>query len=774
MSPAPIPSNEAARLDALWRAQIMDTPLDPQYDTLAELAALAVKAPSALVVLVDRDRAWVKARLGTELHEVPRPDSFCAHVVHCGEPILTLNAAEDARFCRNPSVTGSQHIRFYAGCPIVVPGTNLCLGALCVIDRRVWHSFDNEALRALDLLAKQVARLLHLNWQLADERRTLFNFVAKVSHELRTPIHGILGCADTLRHQLEGDAEVQHYLEAITSSATQSMHVMNGILDFSRLHNQRDIPLEPRTVSLRQCIEGPLKDLRFNPNAQQLDIGYELDEDLEVEVDSKRLQLVLANLLSNAVRFTVEGSVRVVASSRPAEGHAGHRVVRFEVRDTGVGVPPCVADVLFQPFRQGDDSPTRVRGGCGLGLAVCRGLCEALGGDIWLDRKEGRGSTFGFTIQVPARSVPASEPAFEGRTVLVVDPNTESSLAQHCKSLGLQVHECLTMTAANAVLHRLGPSAIHLVLYNIPIHPEESRIAPPRVPWVAVSLHRQRPPPRGWPLPAFTLSPPVLYSDLKRQLQRLWPAEEPQTQPPLLPSPSSLKIAVVDDNPVNCAVLNGFLKRLGSHSDLYSNGQEVVAGAEDDQYDVVFMDLEMPVMDGFEATCRLRRMKRAKYVVAVTANGSPDVREACMALGMDEMLEKPISFQDVERAVLNFTRSVAAVTPSTPPNSLVSPLAHPLARAGSLSRTAGQGSPAASEPRSPTQLNGSSRPMHSPNARGRTLNPLTLRRPSSPHAKQPPTPFHLRKGFPLQAGLESPCAGGSCDRPGYLLASHTC
>eukprot|EP00667_Euglena_gracilis_P001622 EG_transcript_1624 len=657
MPSAPAPANEAARLDALRQALVLDTPPEPQYDILAELATLVTKAPSAFIVLVDQHRAWVKARVGVETAEVPRADSLCAHVVHRGEPVLTLDAAEDPRFFDVPLVTGPPHVRFYAGCPLLVPGTDLCLGALCVLDTRAWAALDDAAFLALRLLAQQAAQLLHLNGMLAHERRTLSNFVAKVSHELRTPLHGVLGCADVLRHQLEGAREAQYTLEAIESSAMHGMHVVNGILDFARLR-AGGLALEPRPVSLRQCVEAPLRGLRADPATQRLDVGYELDEDLEMEVDGKRLQQVLANLLSNAVRFTQEGSVRVAVSSRPVKDCPARRTVRFEVRDTGLGIAPAQLAALFQPFRQGDDSPTRAHGGCGLGLAVCRGVCEALGGRIWLESGEGRGSTFCFTIEVPARTVPETlSPGVAGRSVLVVDPDPASPLLAHCRALGLEVSHSPTLVAAQAVLHQIGSAPAPLLLYASSGR-QEPKIAAPPGPWAAIGTTPAKAP-RGWPPPAFTLSRPVLYSDLQQQLRRLWRAEPPNASLVPRATASSLRVAVVDDNPVNCAVLRGFLKRLGCQIDLYCNGQEVVASAEGDMYDIVLMDLEMPVMDGFEATRLLRRTRRAKYVVAVTANGSPDVRRQCLAVGMDEFLEKPVRFQDVERVLQNFSRSAS-------------------------------------------------------------------------------------------------------------------
>eukprot|EP00667_Euglena_gracilis_P008476 EG_transcript_8588 len=547
MTPPPAPANEAARLAALRQAHVLDTPPEPQYDRLAELATLVTKAPAALIVLVDADRTWVKARVGCDWAAVPRADSFCSHVVHGGEPVLTLDAAEDPRFCTNAFVTGPPHVRFYAGCPLLVPGTDLCLGTLCVLDTQAWPGLPDAAFLALRLLAAQAAQLLHLNGQLADVRQTLANVAAKVSHELRTPLNGVLGSTDVLGHQLPDHPEALRCLEAITASAGQGLHVLNSILDFACLQAGA-LPLEAQAVSLRHCIEAPLEALRADPNAQHLDVGYELDEDLEMEVDGKRLRQVLASLLSNAVRFTPEGAVRVAVSSRPTEGCPVRRTVRFEVRDTGPGIAPDQVARLFEPFRQGDDSPTRPHGGCGLGLAVCRGVCEALGGRIWLEGGEGRGSTFCFTITVPARAVAdRPPPGLAGRSVLVVDPAPDGPLLAHCRALGLQVAHCPSLAAAQAVLHQLGPSAVQL-LFHTPGRGEDPMPTPwvPRVPWVCVGPPCARLPPgtprssprgspaggRGWPPPAFLLKRPVLYSELSQQLAQLWCTDLPEPPPP--------------------------------------------------------------------------------------------------------------------------------------------------------------------------------------------------------------------------------------------------
>jgi len=240
MPPAALPSNEAARLEALKRAEILDTPLEPQYDNLVNLAAFITKAPTALITIVDKDRNWFKARHNYADCQTDRDTSFCTHVVQSNETVLTLNAAEDHRFFDNPHVTGPDHVRFYAGAPIILPGTDYCLGTMCVVDTRPWPNFSAEALQALELLANQVAELIHLNLKLSTERRTLYNLVSKLSHELRTPINGLLGLTDDLMGTVpSGNKGLLHALRSISATARDNLHIVNSVVDYAATVPQR-------------------------------------------------------------------------------------------------------------------------------------------------------------------------------------------------------------------------------------------------------------------------------------------------------------------------------------------------------------------------------------------------------------------------------------------------------------------------------------------------------------------------------------------------------
>eukprot|EP00667_Euglena_gracilis_P001230 EG_transcript_1230 len=647
MPPAPVPSNEAARLLALREARILDTPGEPQYDNIVELARAIIPAPIALISLVDADRQWFKARSGLDVCQTSRDEALCAHAVHLGAPILTLNALEDPRFCDNPLVLGEPRIRFYAACPVIVPNTDLCLGTVSVFDTKVWHDFPADSMRALGLLAKQVAELIHLNLKLSTERQTLYKFVSKVSHELRTPLNGILGLTLVAKEKVPEDEDLREMMDSISLSADHCLQTVNSIMDFAALQSGT-ISLEQRPFSLRECIENALSATMQEPNAAALQFSYELAEDLELTGDQRRLERILINLLQNATRFSTEGCIRVVAWHEKSSREGSTKKVHLMVSDMGIGIPSSKAHTLFRPFSQVDDSNTREYGGSGLGLAVCKGLCEAMGGSIWLDSVVGHGSTFFFHIHAPARVVPPSQLLLKKR-VLVFDAEEaeDSVLVKHCKSLGLQVSHSSTLAEYGALLHpKAAPfDAVLCVADSLELH-----WAPPsKTPWGLVGDPGKLPF-RAWTTPsqpAFTLPLPVMQLQLKRELEALFEGKaRSRTHRPKVGE--GLTACVVDDNRINRIVLAEFLKRMGCVPDAFVDGSEVVAATQHEEYDVIFMDVEMPVMDGLQATEMIRRDNDTVHIVGITANASSGLREKCLQAGMDDFMEKPVRFEMIE------------------------------------------------------------------------------------------------------------------------------
>jgi signal transduction histidine kinase/ActR/RegA family two-component response regulator len=409
----PTPDREAERLAALRKYEILDTAPEPAFDDLVRLASQIMRAPIALVSLVDADRQFFKAEVGLGVRETGRDVSFCAHSLPDPSSLLVVpDATRDHRFHDNPLVTGGPRIRFYAGTPLV-DADGHALGTLCVIDRQP-RTPTGEQLEALATLGRQVVRLLELrlaNRELInlarraeDATRAKAHFLANMSHELRTPLTAIIGFADLITDSLDDRAALAEHADTIRHNGRHLLRLINDLLDFSKIE-AGGMKIEPAEVRLRAALEQSLKLVRPAAAARGVELSFEPDRGLPqvVRVDPVRLEQVLLNLLGNAVKFTDRGGKVTLRAAARTEGPD---VVRLDlsVIDTGVGLSLDQIGALFKPFVQADMSPTRKAGGTGLGLSISRHLARLMGGDIDVESEPGVGSRFTLTL----RAVPAS------------------------------------------------------------------------------------------------------------------------------------------------------------------------------------------------------------------------------------------------------------------------------------------------------------------------------------------------------------------------------
>jgi signal transduction histidine kinase/CheY-like chemotaxis protein len=508
--------------------------------------------------------------------------------------------------------------------------------------------------------------------QAEEANRAKSAFLAMMSHEIRTPMNGVVGMASLLSDTTL-TAQQRDYLHTIESSSDALLTIINDILDYSKIEAGR-IELEANPFDLRQCIEEALDLFTTKAAERSLELAYSLAPEVPgwIVGDVTRLRQILVNLVGNAVKFTPTGEVEVAVR---VEAPAPALRLHVAVRDTGIGIPADRLDRLFKSFSQVDRSTTRQYGGTGLGLAISQKLAVLMGGRMWVESTVGRGSTFQFTIAVAPHqqsvriNVGSRQPALEGLRVLIVDDNATNRqiLCGQTRSWGLSPTEADSSQAALDLIAGGGEFDLALLDYQMPGGDGEElarrlRKIPraERLPLVLLSSAGRRP---TAGLFAASVAKPVKPALLLSLLGELF--SRPATRPPIelgaasVPVPLAercpLKVLVADDNPVNLKVAQMMLLRLGYRVNLAANGRDVLEALRLAAYDVIFMDVEMPELDGLETTrqIRARGVLDRPWIIALTANAMKDDRERARAAGMNDYLTKPFRPEEIEAALVH-------------------------------------------------------------------------------------------------------------------------
>ena len=543
------------------------------------------------------------------------------------------------------------------------------LGAL--LGLATWWLVVRVVLARLESTVTQLQRA-RTEAERAGQARTAF--LATMSHEIRTPMNGVIGMTSLLQGTPLSPAQ-KHYVDVIRSSGDSLLTVINDILEFTKIESA-DIELEPQRFQPEALAEDVLALLGPAAEEKQLELACKVMPGVPdwLEADVTRLRQVLVNIVANAIKFTLQGEV-LVSVDCPAPGR-----LRYSVRDTGIGMSEAQQAAVFSPFVQADASTTRRFGGTGLGLAISRRLARLMQGDVRVRSALGQGSLFEIEVAAAAVDAPtlpdaaASLDSLFGVRVLLVDDNqTNLEILQTLlRGWGMRPHAVDDPRAALALLREGQVFDLAVLDFNMPdldgaALARELRTLQPGLLMVLLSSSEGADAVQA--LFAARLHKPIRRRLLLETLLGVLgddaaahAAAFTLTVPAALDGARAhhaLRVLVVEDNPVNAIVVRTMLERLGFQSDLAASGVEAIAALQRQPYDLVFMDMLMPEMDGLEATRRIRGLALAAQprIVALTANVLQEDREACGAAGMDGFLAKPITLADLQRCLAEFART---------------------------------------------------------------------------------------------------------------------
>ncbi|MDR3689085.1 MAG: ATP-binding protein [Fimbriimonas sp.] len=572
-----LPFNEEYRLRVLKQYEILDTAEEIAFDNLAALAASVCEAPMACVCLVDEYRQWFKAKVGMDVRETDRCLSFCGHVIlKPEEAMIVADATKDLRFCDNELVTNEPYIRFYAGVALMTP-EGVPLGALAVMDTEARGLSENQ-LELLTALAHQVEAQLELRRSkhvisvqseqlekakvIADSatmaKRT---FLSNISHEFRTPINGIVGISSLMSSTSLTDQQAE-FLGTIQKSAEGLLGIVSNVLDFSK-NEIGDGGKSMTRVDTPALVDRVMMMMRPAAMAKGLIFNCYVDDRLEQKLmgDYLKIEQVVSNLVGNALKFTSEGSVELKVKQVGERYDAA--VIRFEVKDSGIGIPNDLRLKVFEEFFQVEQGPERNYGGAGLGLSIARQLTRQMDTQINVISEVGVGSTFWFDIAMPYED--------------------------------------------------------------------------------------------AWVKPKNSRSTRKLSSTVGRVL-------------------------VVEDNDVNAMVLTSMLEKKGCDVTLVSTCDEGLRLLKQGRFDLTFMSVKMPDIEGIQAATAVRRMPFPACmtpIVAMTATIRKEIESLCKSVGINDFMRVPVNESSINRVIDRWLIRSGSVVGTQPPTKFVSPIMLP-------------------------------------------------------------------------------------------------
>ncbi len=650
-----------------------------------------------------------------------------------GDVLASQGAADDVADLLRAVASGSASVRDRAGVAhaalhsgSLVAGSGRYAPLLGSDERRL---FDSVSLMVETALSRIRGReeLAQAHAEALKASRLKSEFVANMSHEIRTPINGVIGMTELLE-RTPLSAEQGDYVSTIRTSSDALLHVVNDILDFSKVEAGK-LDLRAEDFDVREMVEEVAALLAGAAHGKDIELVLHLAPEVPTLVrgDQGRVRQVLLNVAGNAVKFTDEGEVVISVRTMPGATPSAFQRLRFEVRDTGPGIDPAALDHLFDSFAQADASSTRRHGGTGLGLAICKQLVELMGGGIGANASLGEGSEFWFEIDLalPPGSLPGpanGNRLIAGAKALVVDDNATSRavLAGTLQEWELEVVAAASAAEALDQLHRRHQLqdrfAVALIDHQMPgmdgAALVEAMVADGRfstTPRILLTSTGERP--RlgdAGAAVAAVLTKPVRPSVLQHRLTEvLGGTDPPADPPPVTPAPARMdlparrqpgpRVLVAEDDPVSQEVARRMLEALGCSVDIAANGSLALAALREHDYDLVFMDCQMPELDGYATTRELRAREGSRHtpVVALTAGAMGGDAQRCIDAGMDAHLTKPVRLDDFARALDRWVPEPAApdqppATPS-PPTTEPAPAGVPVLDLGPMSSLHGEG-----------------------------------------------------------------------------------
>ncbi|KZN12781.1 response regulator [Marinomonas sp. TW1] len=523
--------------------------------------------------------------------------------------------------------------------------------------------------RSMDSMEEKSAQLHIANREAMESNRLKSQFLANISHEVRTPLNAILGYTKTLQKGIK-DPQHKLYIDTIEQSTNSLLAIIGDILDFSKIEAGK-LSLESNHFNLRALIDDVYQTLSINllTKEKQIDLVTEYDVQLPEWIigDSTRIRQILTNLIGNAIKFTHQGSVKTKVSCQAQSDNK--LTLLFQIVDTGIGIPEHKIDRLFKPFSQVDTSTTRQFGGTGLGLVISKKLVEQMQGKIEVSSDPSIGSTFRFSLCLQASGNPMNQKDSLDRHIILLEPSStyRAHLTSYLHSIGVKTTRCSDIEQLVSALQEKADTIDGIVLS---LGPDESSVEETKELISYANQHFSIPcivmiqPPRSLTqnpelkaLASEILLKPVSHDRLYKALQQINHREiqVDEISPPVESNQTrkGLKILAVDDAPINLQLLSHWLQPHGINVTLAYSGQQALSLASEQTFDLIFMDIQMPEMDGMETTQQLRQLKSYQNtpIIALTAHALGSEQQQILASGMNAYLTKPIDEEVLFRTI---------------------------------------------------------------------------------------------------------------------------